>query len=274
MSFVIRFLRMNVDEEISENSPRFVRARCHGIPQIPQPYLEEWVADDGREITFLEYSKYYAGNLQQYFNPLRSKKEMQQITEADFQQEILLFAKKLAEFFIIINQRDIWYTDLKPTNILLTENKEIVISDIKGLIASQGPMIQSNRASSSPHYYQTSVFHKEQLNLEALQCQTLAVTLYQLACNKLPTRQEKKNGAWSNVYDFEQEVFQGDMGDFFQDLIMLLNTKVPIPMASALRRIEEQLWLIENSADEVSLDDPMLVEMPPPRNNGNHYRKL
>lgn len=272
--FIIRFLRMNKNEESSNSSPRNIRARyCETIPQIPQPYLLEKVADDNHEITYMEYSKFYTnGNLQSYFDNLREQKEKGTLSAEEFNKELLLYTKKLALFFITINQQHIWYTDLKPSNILLDGNN-IVISDIKGLIQSRQIIVASNMTNTSQMYHQSTVYNDNQINLELLQSQTLATTIYQLACGQLPRQQSQEMSTWENVYNFRRTVFSGKQGRFLKDLIIRLNLQIPMTMDNALAQIDERLYPGDVELYEQLHDDPGLIELPPPRKTGG-YSKL
>lgn len=273
--FIIRFLRMNKDEESSNRSPRNIRARySEKIPQIPQPYLLEQVEDDGHEITYMEYSKFYPnGNLQDHFNNLRDQKERGLLTNEDFNKELLIYAEKLVLFFITINEHHVWYTDLKPSNILL-DNKDIVISDIKGLIQSRQVTVPSNMTNTSQTYYQSTVYNDKMINLELLQSQTLATTIYQLACGKLPKQKVSEMGVWKNIYNFKQQIFTGEDGHFLKELITRLNLEIPTTMDRVLAQIDERLYSDEIELSELlASEDSELIELPPPRKPGS-YTKL
>ncbi|MFJ1268362.1 hypothetical protein ACD661_07320 [Legionella lytica] len=257
-SFVVRFLRMDKNEEDTGVSPRLIREQIQDLPQIPQPYLLEFVAEDQQEITYLEYSEYYAsGNLQQHFDTLRHRKDLKYITTADVDKELFGYAKKLVEFFIAVNEKQIWYTDLKPGNILLNNEQDIVISDIKGLIASSELEVPSNRTSTSQAYFQSNVFNKNQINLHMLQCQTLATTLYELACGEPPTQFPTSNGGWRNIYNFNQTVFRNEQGKELQQLIKDLLSKDPPSMEEALEFIHRN---DELNAKPVLLEDTLTIE--------------
>ncbi|MDR3503481.1 MAG: hypothetical protein P4L79_12970 [Legionella sp.] len=256
-SFVVRFLRMDKNDEASGVSPRLIREQIQDLPQIPQPYLLEFVAADQQEITYLEYSEFYAsGNLQQHFDTLRHRKDQKYITTADIDKELFGYAKKLVEFFIAVNEKQIWYTDLKPGNVLLNNERGIVISDIKGLIASSELEVPSNRTSTSQAYFQSNVFNKNQINLKMLQCQTLATTLYELACGEPPMQFPTSNGGWRNIYNFNQPVFHSEQGKELRQLIKDLLSKEPPSMEEVLELINKH----ELSAHPVLLEETLTGE--------------
>lgn len=263
--FIIRFLRMNRVEETQGHSPRIARELLDGIQQIPKPYLLEQVEEDSLEVTFMEYSEYFEnGNLKDYFEQLRLQKQKKLITSADFDKMILIYAKKMVDFFTAINQKNIWYTDLKPSNILLNNNDELVISDIKGLTISLNTMVHSSRTNTSQQYFQSTVFVRNQIDLELLQCQTLGTTLYQLATGHLPEQLEMNTGMWKNIYNFKQPVFEGVTGVFLKHLISHLISPVALPMNTILTQLAP-LLLAEEALKEdtdVSLDDSLLDLQP------------
>ncbi|MCL9682619.1 protein kinase domain-containing protein [Legionella maioricensis] len=261
--FVIRFLRMNVAEEAKGHSPRIIRELMNGIPQIAKPYLLEHVAEDNIEVTFIEYSEYYAnGNLEDRFQNLRIQKQKQYISPADFSKILLNYAVKLVNFYIVINQQNIWYTDLKPSNILLNDEDELVISDIKGLVFSTEKMVRSSSTSTSQQYFQSSVFVKNQINLERLQCHTLGTTLYQLACGQLPEQEENVPGQWSNIYDFLLPVFKGPKGSFLKGLITDLVSEMTMPMSNILNDLNAQLLAHDDLNNTISLDE-YIIDLSP-----------
>ncbi|CEG57074.1 protein kinase family protein [Legionella fallonii] len=272
--FIIRFLRMNKNEESSNKSPRVIRELYSDmIPQIPHPYFLEKVEDDGHEITYMEYSEFYPeGNLQTLFEQLRDQKEKEIITDEEFNKTLLLYAKKLATFFTLINEQHIWYTDLKPSNILLNEH-DIIISDIKGLIQSHQTIVASNKTNTSQFYYQSTVYNDNNIHLELLQCQTLATTLYELACGRLPKQKISDKGTWKNIYDFAQPVFSEEHGAFLEELIKRLNIRLPTTMTHILAQIDDHLLSYEEEHHELLIDDSDIIELPTPR-KPRGYSKL
>ncbi len=258
--FIMRFLRMNIVEEIKGHSPRIIRELLNGVPQIPKPYLLEHVAEDDIEVTFIEYGEYYGnGNLDDRFQNLRLQKQKHYISSADFNKMILIYALKLVNFYMEINQQSIWYTDLKPSNMLLNDADELVISDIKGLVFSAEKMVRSSSTSTSQQYFQSTVFVKNQINLENLQCHTLGTTLYQLACGHLPEQRESAPGQWHNVYNFLLPVFKGAKGNFLKELITDLVSEMPMPMSTVLDKLGGQLSRSNDDLNNaIPLDEYMM----------------
>ncbi|WP_133135930.1 protein kinase domain-containing protein [Legionella rowbothamii] len=282
-SFVVRFLRMDKNEEDSGVSPRFIREQIQDLPQIPQPYLIEFVSADQQEITYLEYSEFYAsGSLQKHFDVLRKRNDLKYIPTADIHKELFGYTKKIAEFFIAINEKQIWYTDLKPGNILLNNEQGIVISDIKGLIASSELEIPSNRTSTSQAYFQSSVFNKNQINLEKIQCQTLATTLYELACGELPMQFPTSHSDWRNMYNFNHPVFRGEQGQELRQLIKALVSKEPPSMEEVLELINgHELRAspvlpknILTDKKENTLDPVSIIELSAAEESTSYARKM
>ncbi|CDZ77573.1 Protein kinase domain protein [Legionella massiliensis] len=231
-SFVMRFIQLNSREEAAGTSARFAREFLVDFAPIAKPYHLAFIEDDDHEVSFLECSKYYKnGSLDTLFRHLRK----QLASNIELGQLVLLYAQQLFEFFIAINQKNIWYTDLKPSNILLDNNDHLIFNDIKGLVISTTKKTTSNRVHISKEYYSPSVYTRDnRINLERLQRQTLANTLYQLACGQLPIQIRINEQNWENAYEFSQEIFQNKIGDYLKNLINLLNMKKAVPMTKLL----------------------------------------
>ncbi|MCC5791470.1 MAG: hypothetical protein JJT82_02515 [Legionellaceae bacterium] len=255
--FVLRFLRMNCTEEELGYSPRITRELLEGVKQIPQPYRMEEAANDRQEITYIEYSPYYQrGNLEDCFEKLRHQQRKKIVSPTDFYQAVLHYTIKIVEFLMAINEKNIWFTDLKPSNILLNEDDEIVISDIKGLLVSPTEIIASNRANTTSTYHQSTVYtNKNTLNLKLLQCQTLATTIYQLVCGTLPEQVEADDFSWHNKYTFKQKAFQTEQGAFFKTIIKRLNCDRSLSMRRLHGRLATQLADI--TEPHITLDEPL-----------------
>lgn len=220
-SFVMRLLRVNSEEDLNYTSPRHVRDLLDDVAEVPKPYLLLPVEDDSLETTYIECGPYYErGSLEHLFKSLHAKNNK---NGPDVTLLTILYAQKMIQLLIELNNHDVWYTDLKPGNILLTDNEHIAISDIKGLVLSPNKKISRNRVSLTPAYFQSSVFDKKEVNLERLQRQTLASTLYELLCNKLPTPAITHQPDWKNEYDFTQPCFKSPEGKFLKKFIRELS---------------------------------------------------
>lgn len=277
MTFIVRFFRMPNTGDDKHLSPKEIREQCSkDMPQVPAPLAMERITKEGNDELYFEYSQFYPeGNLKNYFANLREQKEQGIISEAAFDKALLDCSKQLIEFLVSLNERKIWYTDMKPSNILLNEGK-IILSDVKGLLASQSYKIPSNMINATKGYYSSNVFFNDNsVNLELLQCQTIATTLYQLACGELP---ESDGGIhnWKNTYDFNHPVFQSEPGQFIKSIIELFSANIPIPMEKALARVKEQLEQVEDHPpqSELNEDNERLIERKLHEKHGQRYMKL
>lgn len=235
--FVVRFLRLNSREDAEGISPRIARERITGMKQIPQPYFLSRLEDDRQEVTYLECSEYYEhGSLEELFDELHHQENDE--TAVDLNPLILLYARQFLEFFMELNQHNVWYTDLKPSNVLLNQDGDIIISDVKGLVISSQKMVHSSQTSTSAAYYQSSVYKDKEINLERLQRQTLANTLYELACDQLPIPKITHHPNWRNKYDFEQPCFQSEEGQLLKTMILELNKRRSKPLSYFLNSLD------------------------------------
>ncbi len=277
MRFIVRFFRMQNAGDGKHLSPKEIREQCSkDMPQVPAPLAMEPITKEGNDELYFEYSQFYPeGNLKNYFENLREQKEEGNINEPAFDKALLDCSKQLMEFLVSLNERKIWYTDMKPSNILLNEGK-IILSDVKGLLASQSYKIPSNMINATKGYYSSNVFFNDNsVNLELLQCQTIAATIYQLACGELPEANGSIN-SWENIYDFSHPVFQSEQGQFIKSIIELFSANIPITMEKALARVKEQLEQMENHPPQSvsNEDDEMYVEHKLHEKHGQRYMKL
>jgi serine/threonine protein kinase len=238
--FIMRFLRVGSQEDYAGVSPRCLRDSLQNVDELPMPYLLTPVEDDRQEVTYLEFSPYYErGSLADHFKKLREQKDKKSI---DTNQLVLIYAQKMISFLSKINPHNIWYTDLKPENILLpmmVNEDYVVINDIKGLILSPNNKIRRNMVSMTPAYYQSSVYEGRDVHLDLLQRQTLANTLYELACGKLPIPEITHQPDWKNQYNFDQPCFKNPEGLFLVQFIRELNRSQAFPLTHFTSMIED-----------------------------------
>lgn len=256
--FVTRLLRMNKGDELAGVSPRQLRRNMGNlVPQIPQPLVLDEVEDDGLEVTFWERSEFFPeGNLSQHFANLRQERQANTLSPDAFDQELLQKSLKIVAFLQLINEKfSVWYTDLKPSNLLLNKG-ELVISDIKGLVYSQKHYIESNRTNSTHAYYRSTVFfNQNKFDLQLLQSHTLATSIYEMACGQLPNQVDTGLGTWKNVYDFKHPVFTGKHGVFLKELIKSLSNDLPPTLQEIQQIMEKQLDILENHHHGVAAEE-------------------
>ncbi|MBN9231561.1 MAG: hypothetical protein J0I93_12015 [Legionella sp.] len=257
--FVTRLLRMNKDDEIAGISPRQLRRNMGNlVPQIPQPLVLDEVENDRLEVTFWERSEYFPeGDLAHYFAKLRHERQANTLSADAFDQALLQKSLKIVEFLQVINEKfSVWYTDLKPSNLLLNKG-ELVLSDIKGLVYSQKHYIESNRTNSTHAYYSSAVFfNQNKFDLQLLQSQTLGTSIYEMACGELPRQVDTGMGTWKNVYNFKHPVFTGKQGIFLKELIKSLSNDLPPTLQELHQIIEKQLDVLENHQHGVAEESP------------------
>lgn len=235
--FILRLLRLNSKEESQGNSPKQAREKLNSMSELPQPYSLLPIENDSHETTYIECSTFYPqGNLEELFKHLHNPINKSELREDELNLKVLLYTQKCLSTLIQMNQHKIWYTDLKPSNMMLTNEGELAISDIKGLVMSEENKIDSRRTSTSQAYYQASVYEGQQINLERLQCQTLATTMYQLASNTLPEQEEKSHGQWKNNFNFDKPCFQTTRGKQIAQMIIQLE-KTPTPLRDHLDKL-------------------------------------
>lgn len=236
--FIIRLVRVDSQDEERGISPKQAREQVSGMSQVPQPLLMHFVANDFQEKTYIEFGHYYSqGNIEELFKQLNDHKK----NSPNKETMVLLYARKFLEFYLELNRHGVWYTDLKPSNVLLDSQGELVISDVKGLLMSHEGKMPSAKTNTSKAYYQSSVFEGKLINLERLQRQTLANTLYQLTTGKLPVSVKGHYIDWKNKYNFNQDCFKTPEGELIKSLILALNMSRPKPLTHYLTRINDHL---------------------------------
>lgn len=248
-SFVCRFVKVDLVDHRSGISPINVREdllaqATEVIKEVARPYFIQELEDNGVEVTYFECNEYYSrGTLEAFFAELhnQNKSEDPSIVKKalfDINWQVLMFTKLIINFLIKINARDIWYTDLKPSNILIDDSGGIVLSDIKGLLYSAHPLIKRNRVNRTEAYFQPSIEEGDnQINLARLQCQTLATTIFQLATNNLPLREKDSIRLYGHNSNFKQLCFKYPEGEFLKELIRGLYKMKPFSLSVALEKI-------------------------------------
>ncbi|HRD68811.1 MAG TPA: hypothetical protein PK657_01575 [Legionella sp.] len=263
-SFVCRFVKVDLEEYKSGISSINVREDLLTqavINEVARPYFIQELEDNGIEVTYFECNEYYSrGTLEAFFAELhnQNKSEDPSIVKKalfDINWQVLMFTKLIINFLIKINSRDIWYTDLKPSNILIDDSGGIVLSDIKGLLYSPHTLIKRNRVNRTEAYFQPSIEEGDnQINLARLQCQTLATTIFQLATNNLPHREKDSIRLYGRNSNFNQLCFKYPEGEFLKDLIRGLYKMKPFALSVALEKInnfEEQHIATEKAKIEL-----------------------
>lgn len=286
--FIIRFLTVSSQHDHQGAWPR--RELLANIKQIPKPFLLEPVTANEMEVLYFEFGEHYEnGNLEEHFQRLRRNKTKKLISPNDFYNVLFVYAKKIIELYIEINQRGIWFTDLKPSNILLDNYNEIVISDIKGLILCLEGIIRANETATTKSYHQSSVFitqpddsltdddikkqKKNWINLHLLQQQTLGTTLYHLATGKLPLLQEvfdKENpDSWILTFDFSLPIFKSGTGLILKKLIIKLHDTEALDMDELLKECSDN---IKSEEQPIRLDEDIIEIAASPRIGRNPSR--
>jgi len=204
------------------------RASVTDVPYVMQPNILQTIGEVGNEIIHIEFLQYLPhGDLKGHMEEIRKQNGKEEDIDK-IRLEVGQFGIQLVDFFQKINERNVWYTDLKPGNILLNEHEQIRISDAKGLIMSTEQKIDQRHTNTTPNYFSSAVCSKMdegpyQIDLAKLQMQNLAVTLYQLLTNELPTmiNFENQSGSIEDKlnFDFGHDVFADNTGKDFQSLI-------------------------------------------------------
>lgn len=220
---IFKVLQTEIEEDISAKQ---AREALVDVIYVVQPFDMKEInqADKSEEVVYLEYSDYYPkGNLENYFRRLHNDPST---TLEEIQNDAFEIAIQITDFYQQIAIEGIWYTDLKPSNLLLSEDNGIRLSDVKGLLKSKQRKVPIHLTNTTKNYISSSVFDKNnQIDLLSVQRKTFAASLYQLLCNKLPKQQmipSDSSFEWRLKFDFNQSVFQNDMGEFYKDLIRKL----------------------------------------------------
>lgn len=256
--FICRFFRVNAEEDDKEASQRFARDRLKEIPYVVQPYELIFLENDGHEKIYLEFTEYLEnGTMEAFFKWLHEDYADDEIAEMDELHNIaLMYCKDLLNFYTLINECGVWYTDLKPSNILLNEEGAIRLSDAKGLILSDKLYVPICQANLTQEYHATTAYKGNQLNLLVLQRQNFACTLYELLTNQLPEQTQcTKDGAWfrKNKFDFSHPVFAGRLGNFFKHMIKDMHNKAESGFEEYLEEINTLEQEMETSFSEFIL---------------------
>lgn len=220
-TFVCRLFSVLEDEYDLGITAKQAREKLTEVAYVAQPFKMKQLNDNSGEWVFLEFSPFYPqGDLETYFDQLH---EDESISIEDIQQITWHFTKQLLDFYQEIARHDVWYADLKPGNLLLTEENNIRISDAKGFILSENRKVPVKYTNTTKSYISSSVFDKDhQIDLLSVERKNLAATIYHLLTNNLPDTKQKSSSTsfeWRLKFDFNQAIFDNEQGRFFQELI-------------------------------------------------------
>ncbi|KTD64107.1 protein kinase family protein [Legionella spiritensis] len=243
--FICRLFRVNSSEDEMAISARIARERLTRVDYVVQPYELFFLEDDGHEKVYMEFTEYFErGSIEAFFKNLHGKLNNDAGMDIeDIQNMSLFYYKELLEFYRKINQHNVWYTDLKPSNVLLSKEGALRISDAKGLLLSSEKMVPICQTNTTQEYHQTSAYHKNLLNLEILQRQNLACTLYQMLTNEIPEQvfdEESIARCWTTDFNFEHPCFTGSKGEELRTIIEELYNPDIRPFAEYLQTFQEK----------------------------------
>ncbi len=223
--YVCRFYRVLKQEKQNRESSLDAVHRLSKLDAVVYPDLMVLVKDCDDQLeeqVYLELSEYFShGTLEDYFNQLHKNNA----DNKTIQMECLDFTNQFLSFFKEISTQGVWYTDLKPSNVLLNEKNRIRISDTKGFVISDEPLKRINRCGVTANYHDVSCYEDKFLKLPETQQKTLAATLYHLMTNRPPERSQE-GSEWQLKFDFDKPVFSGKYGQKLKQLITdLYNVK-------------------------------------------------
>ena len=247
-SFVCRFFRVCTSEDKNGSSARHARKKLKNLNILIPVIASKFMENDGQENTYLEVSPFVKnGNLEERFNAMYDNNE----SIESIQNYGVSVYKELLTLYQKINNKKVWYTDLKPQNLLINDLGAICISDTKGLLISPDSFIHCNKANTTRAYHDADCFLTDQLNLRKLQCQNLALSLYECLTNE-PLSNYKvhldTSNTWKYELSYQHSCFSGEKGGFLKDCITRLMKSSP----SQWQMLIEQVDSLESNYSNLS----------------------
>lgn len=140
---------------------------------LAKPLAQILLDKNNENYLFVEISAAYPYDLMSYLPRLKKRNESD-----DENLTILMYAKKIMEHLLELNQHNVYYNNIKPSNLLIDQWGNIYLSQMKSLVYSRG------EAQLQPQQLINHVLDNDSssaLNLDQYQKLSLGLCLYQLS---------------------------------------------------------------------------------------------
>lgn len=238
---IVRFLQVSQAAQKNQNSciQAIERLQKANDPAISKQYHRAYAdVSSLMDDYFIEISECLEhGNLEEAINskypPITEKEMRRGITDLkgktiNRQKDVLAYAKALINMHHRMEQRGVYYTDIKPSNLMIGSNNkppshvDIVYSDAKSFLLSSDGKWHDFRDSPqvTDAFVNTSLMSPplgEAFDLKRISRQALASSIYQMVTGEQPTKDRSNTG--DVIYDFQHYAFTGPEGEALKSTI-------------------------------------------------------
>jgi len=207
---VLRFVPVSKTASANGTSSEQALSVLQTSPRFQKPFFKTQAVETEFEKILLECSAFHAkGSLESFCKAQRSH-----LNEDEFTQMVTKQVRNLFFLAASIRRKGVWHTDIKPSNLLLDDNGNLVLSDTKGLLLYEGRFIKRNRIDASCAYYDTSILGAgNQTDLSRLLQLNIAVSIYEILSGELPEQDFKIAARDASLnFDFSGAVFSTSEG--------------------------------------------------------------
>lgn len=204
-SVVLRFVPINKAALANGTSSEQALDVLQTSPRFQKPFLKAQAVETEFEKILLECSAFHEkGSLESFCNAQRSH-----LREDEFAQFVTKQVRNLFFLAASIRRKGVWHTDIKPSNLLLDDLGNLVLSDTKGLLLYSDRFIKRNRIDATSAYYDDSILGAgNQTDLNRLLQLNIAVSIYEVLTGELPEQNLDATTREATLkLDFSKDVF-------------------------------------------------------------------
>lgn len=205
--------------------------------------------DENHVHTYMEISEFF--NQGDLSHVMRRLHETHDRTRC--QQAATGYARNLIEMMLNFDECGVCFTDIKPSNFMVNDNNQLVISDMKSLflnhrayqVKTKGQIINTEGYRAPEQFISRvnldklfrsddgdirkqarAMLESEMTNVHDLQRYQIGVTIYEIVTNHLVAR-EDRNENGEHRFNFNHPAFDGPEGNVLRNIIVGLTNPIP-----------------------------------------------
>lgn len=211
-------------------------------------YVEFGQSIEGENV-MLEVSEVMTSDLEK-----KVKRDAERLDDEEHMQNVAKHSMKLLKLLNDLDTANIYYPDIKPSNIMVDEDGELRISDIKSLFVRDGSgQIPMHFTEITRSYTNTqSEDSHRNLLLDNHESISMGVVLYELATGEVPERIAGERSAHN--FNFDQSMFKTPTGEKLKEYII----KLTDPLKQIDKNIDQAHRALMYNKTEIALSERIL----------------